>query len=233
MQRYLILNELKEELDCQLFVPFRSIFKYVMPLLNSIKFFLFRGLVFSAFCLFLFACQEENHAAAKKEFQEKKALSFSKEIVFPPKRNIVLLPDAKKATSKWLAFITAQAEITKFENFTVQEAVNNARTTNQIMTELQKTVPSVFQVKPVLARLNVLVTLSKVLLQKTSDPNTTAKEIEKTAKKIPAAFAHLKIQLNEVFRKGIAEFELELDQKADSLEMQKSKDTLFLPSTSN
>lgn len=158
------------------------------------------------------SCKEKKRPSTEKDHQQEKELLFSKELEIPNDQIIHLLPKAKKETSKWLAYITAQAEIKRFENFTVQDAADHAEDITQIMERLGTTVPKIFHVKPVLSRINVLVTLSNVLKQMASNPQSTAEEIEMTAEKIPVAFRNLKIQLNEVFRKGLKDFQAELEE---------------------
>lgn len=163
-------------------------------------------------CVATFSCQETKDKSSDKEFQEKRTLSFSEELEIPD-HQVQLLAEAKKEAAKWLAYITAQAEINRFRKFTIQDAVDHSATLKQIMNTLEETVPRSLQIKPVQARVNVLVTLSSVLKQKTEDPNSTAEEIEKIAEKIPVAFNNLKIQFNEVYRDKLDDYQLKLLQK--------------------
>lgn len=169
------------------------------------------------FCITGFSCKEENNARFKQAFQEERARSFSEKLEVPSNITIELLPQTKIETVQWLAYITAQAEIKRFESFTVQDAVDRAATVQKIMKALQETIPENFQENPILARITVLVTLSNVLAQAAENPNATAEEIAQTAEKIPVAFRSLKIQLNEIFRKGLEDFQLELEEN-DTIE---------------
>lgn len=168
-------------------------------------------------CMTGFSCKEENNAGSKQAFQKERARSFSEKLDVPSNKTIELSPQAKKETAQWLAYITAQAEIKRFESFTVQDAVDRAATVQKIMKALQETIPKNFQENPILVRINVLVTLSNVLSHAAENPNATAEEIAQTAEKIPVAFQNLKIQLNEIFRKGLEDFQLELEEN-DTIE---------------
>lgn len=183
-----------------------------MNLLKQITPSIFLYVLLSMICVTTFSCQETKDKSSDKEFQEKRTLSFSEELEIPD-HQVQLLTEAKKEAAKWLAYITAQAEINRFKKFTIQDAVDHSATLKQIMNTLEETVPRSLQIKPVQARVNVLVTLSSVLKQKAEDPNSTAEEIEKIAEKIPVAFNNLKIQFNEVYRDKLDDYQLKLLQK--------------------
>lgn len=129
-----------------------------------------------------------------------------------PQRQIALLPETRTKVSTWLAYITAQSEMTNLEGLTLGEVVPRSEKLAQIMKTLNETVPKIFQTKPILSRIQVLVTLTSVLKQKTSHPLVTAKELRHTVEKIPAAFENLKIQLNEIYRKDLEDFKFLLNQ---------------------
>lgn len=188
--------------------------------------FFYRCLVLACLGLVVFSCQEDNHAA-EKSLQEEKMRSFSEKLTFPESGQVQLLPEAKNETAQWLAFITAQMEVKRMREFTVQDAVSNAETIRQIMKTMKTTIPDSLKVKPVLARVNVVVSLSNVLQQISANPNAAPVEIKKTAEKIPVAFENLKIQINEVFRKSLEDFQQEVETK---LEM-KEKPALKRPDT--
>lgn len=201
---------------------FRLLSNLQMRVLKQINapFFLYFAVV--SLCLLSISCQDKNKTDSAKSFQEERTLSFSEKLEVLDDQFVELLPQAKKETAKWLAYITAQSEINRFKTYTVQDAVNHATTVKKIMAELSETVPKTFQVKPVLSRISVLVTLSNVLKQSSNNPSSTAEEIAVTAEKIPVAFQNLKIQLNEVFRKGLEDFKLELEE-TDSIEKKELK----------
>lgn len=179
-----------------------------MGRLKPINIFLF--LMATVLCGTFYSCQEKSNANSGQEQQQKRKLSLSEKLEIPELPIIPLLPEAAKESSKWLAYITARAEMKRFQKFTVQDVVDRAATISEIMKALQATVPKKFQEKPVLARINVLVTLSNVLKQTAENPNATSQEIRTVAEKIPIAFRNLKIQLNEVFRKSLEDFQQEL-----------------------
>lgn len=152
----------------------------------------------------------------------KDTTDFSRTIQLP-EEEVVLLPQAREYAVNWLHYITAQNEIDRLKGADVHQVIQNAGPLSQIMGSLQTSVPDSLRSTEVEARLNVLVTKSKVLEQLASRRTKDPKAIAKIAEEIPVEFNNFKIQLNEIFLKSIEDFEKELDRLQEELgEEQKS-----------
>ncbi|MFD1094344.1 hypothetical protein [Salegentibacter chungangensis] len=136
-----------------------------------------------------------------------------------------LMPEAREEAAQWLAYITAQNEISNLRNSTVAEVVENAKPLVQIMQSLQNSVPENLKTTAVEARINVLVTKSQVLQQLATQRELNPEAIAKTAGEIPSDFNNFKLQLNEIYLKTLEDFEKELDE----LENQEQKDSAQKP----
>lgn len=181
--------------------------------LKDKPFFLLALMVF--FSSFFFSCAEKKKEQQASDFLAQKEAALQKETLSVPPV-IQLLPAVKKETAQWLAYITAQAEIQQWDGESLYAITNKSDAVLQIMQALQAKVPTPYQVKPVLARLRVLLTLANVLDQKIEDERASVKTIKETIHKIPIAFNSLKVQLNEVHRNKLEDFHF-LMQQNDSL----------------
>jgi hypothetical protein len=161
--------------------------------------------------LFLLGCEEpknlEENAAKKVE----DSIAFSQNLKVS-NQEVLLLPEASAITSEWLAFLTAQIEIDNFREYTVNEAVSNARPIAEIMRSLRETLPDTLKSNATEARLAVIYTKAKVLEQSSKKRNPDPLEIATIAEEIPTEFNNFKIQINELFLKTLEQFEMELDE---------------------
>lgn len=135
-----------------------------------------------------------------------------------PEEEVVLLPEAREQVVNWVQYITAQNEIENLKSASLNQVIENARPLAQIMQSLKTSIPDSLKSTPVNARLNVLVTKTKVLEQLATRRNQDAEKIAKTAEDIPVEFNNFKIQLNELFLKSLEDFEMELDQLQEERE---------------
>lgn len=174
---------------------------------SKTSYILFFGLVF--ICL---SC-EENREQVKPEIVEENWDN----VEIPNTPSVQLTPEAKTETSKWLAFVTAQSEVMDYRKNNVGYAAENAPATLQIMQKLQETIPEKFKIPPVESRITVLVTLAHTLNQESAHREPDREKIAEITKKIPAAFDHLKIQLNEVFAESLEDFQEKLKINPNSL----------------
>lgn len=170
----------------------------------------------------LWACkdQEANTSVATATFQEKNVQQFSKQVEIPGNKNVNLLPEAQNATVNWMAYLTTKNEIERFDNFTLQEVIDNSNNMLRSITEMKDSIPDQFQKTPIQARLNVLLTKAHLLHDEANKQQPTAENIQELSKELYVAFDNLEIQLNEVFLKSPEDFEFELDErirKQDSL----------------
>ena len=137
--------------------------------------------------------------------------------------NYALEPEAKEYALNWIEFITAQNEVKKLENATINQVKNNAGTIAQIMETLKNSVPDSLSSVAVEARLNVVNTKAQLLKQYSGRQEPDAEDIAQTSRELHLEFNNLKLQMNEIFLKTLEEFEKELD---DFERMEKEMDTL-------
>ena len=166
-------------------------------------------------CWGFVACEgkEETTSEENASFHEKNAQKFSQKLEIPKNRNVELLPEAKTATTNWMAYLTTKNEIERLENFTFQEVVDNSNNMLRSITEMQDSIPEKFQETPIKAQLNVLLTKAHLLSQEAKRQQPTAENIQELSKDLYIAFGNLEIQLNEVFHKPLEDFEFELDER--------------------
>ncbi|MBW2961911.1 hypothetical protein [Mesonia aestuariivivens] len=173
------------------------------------------------------ACKNNNEDLNNNKtdtFQEKNAKNFSRQVNIFKDRKVNLLPEAEESSANWMAFTTAKNEIERIDNFTLQEVVNNSNNLFKSIQGLQDSIPTEFQKRTIKARLNVLLTKAYLLEGEASKQTPSAKQIDTLSANLYKEFENLKIQLNEVFRKSIEDFEFELDERVriqDSLSSSK------------
>ncbi|MBT8319293.1 MAG: hypothetical protein KJP01_04110 [Gramella sp.] len=125
--------------------------------------------------------------------------------------DFALEPEAKKYALNWVEYITAQNELRKLENISINEVKNNAGAIAQIMESLKNSVPDSLNSVAVEARLNVVNTKAQLLKQYAGRQDPDAEDIAQTTKELHLEFNNLKLQMNEIFLKTLEEFEKELD----------------------
>ena len=139
--------------------------------------------------------------------------------------NYALEPEAREYALKWVEYITAQNEIRRLEDYTVNEVMNNAGAIAQIMQSLKTSVPDSLKSTAVVARLNVVDTKARLLKQYSGMQDPDADDVAQTTEELHLEFNNLKLQMNEIFLKSLEDFEKELDEfeenerKKDSLEL--------------
>ena len=125
--------------------------------------------------------------------------------------DFALEAEAKKYALNWVEYITAQNEIRKLEDISINEVRNNAGAIAQIMESLKNSVPDSLSSVAVEARLNVVNTKAQLLKQYSGRQEPDAEDIAQTTKELHLEFNNLKLQMNEIFLKTLEEFEKELD----------------------
>lgn len=125
--------------------------------------------------------------------------------------DFALEPKAREYALAWVEYITAQNEIRKLDNSTINEVKNNAVAIAQIMESLKNSVPDSLKSVAVEARLNVVNTKAQLLKQYSGRQEPNAEDIAQTTKDLHLEFNNLKLQMNEIFLKSLEEFEKELD----------------------
>lgn len=194
-------------------------FIFVSIASNMKKILLLTGLVIFASCK-----QEQQSQEISSKTTDHSALEKNISVTG---EQVNLMPEAREQAAQWLAYITAQNEISNLRKSTVSEVIENAKPLVQIMQSLQNSVPEKLQTKAVEARINVLVTKSQVLQQLATQREINPEAIAKTAGEIPSDFNNFKLQLNEIYLKTLEDFEKELDD----LEKEEKKDSAKKPRT--
>lgn len=177
----------------------------------------------------LVGCNSNDKKNNSPDQEEEDTTAFSQTLTIP-EEEVVLLPEARKQVITWVQYITAQNEIENIKSARLNQVIENARPLVQIMQSLKTSVPDSLQSTAVNARLNVLVTKSKVLEQLATRRNRDPQKIAETAEEIPVEFNNFKLQLNELFLKSLEDFESELDLLREEIEDgTESPDTLSQP----
>ena len=159
----------------------------------------------------LISCQEKN-PPAEVEMSEGRR-TFADQLESDQRRIVSLTPEAREQVNQWLAYATAQNEIETLKTATGTEIIAGSRSLVQIMESLQSTMPEVLKSPAVEARVNVLVTKSKVLHQLSNKKDKNADEIFDVANDVIEEFDNFKMQINELFLKTPGDFELDLDEE--------------------
>ena len=160
--------------------------------------------------ILLVSCKSENDA-------ENSAEALTDTTAFQKNINIespdfALEPEARDYALNWVEYITAQNEVRKLENATINEVMNNSGAIAQIMESLKNSVPDSLKSVAVEARLNVVNTKAQLLNQYSGKQEPDAEDIAQTAKDLHLEFNNLKLQMNEIFLKSLEDFEKELDE---------------------
>lgn len=173
------------------------------------------------FILTIFSCKTDQETDNSTEnVEDTKAFQEKLKIENP---NYALEAEAKKYALNWVEFITAQNEVNKLEESSVNDVKNNAGTIAQIMATLKNSVPDSLKSVAVEARLNVVNTKAQLLKQYAGRQDPNARDIAQTSQELHLEFNNLKLQMNEIFLKTLEEFEKELD---DFEEMERQMDSL-------
>lgn len=160
--------------------------------------------------VFLFSCDEK--APVEKE-QPQDAFSLSDTLDLQTNREVSLLPEAQEKVSGWLEYATAHNQVEDMKSATGRELISNSKPVVQIMEALDASLPDSLQEAPVLARTTVLVTKANVLDQAANKKDIRPSEVFDAATDIILEFDNFKLQLNELYLKTPADFELELDRQ--------------------
>lgn len=161
------------------------------------------------------------------------SMSLSDTLEVQTNRRVSLLPEAQEKVSSWLEYATAHNQVEDLKSSTGRDLVSNSQPVVQIMEALNNSLPDSLQEAPVLARTTVLVTKAKVLNQVATKKDITPSEVFEAANDIILEFDNFKLQLNELYLKTPADFELELDRQfeesQDSLRWAREAETSMLP----
>ena len=167
-------------------------------------------LIVLVFLVIFSSCKSDRNAEENAADLED-TIAFQKKIEFQ-NPDFALEPEARRFALTWVEYITAQNEIKKLENLTVNDIKNNAATIAKIMESLKSSVPDSLRSVAVEARLNVVNTKAQLLKQYSGRQEPDAENILQTTKELHLEFNNLKLQMNEIFLKTLEEFEKELDE---------------------
>lgn len=158
-----------------------------------------------------FVCCKTEQDAEKSAEEAVDTTAFQAQIKID-EGDLALRPEARDYALGWVEFITAQNEIEKLKNSTVNEVMNSAGAIAQIMESLKTSVPDSLKSVPVEARLNVVNTKAQLLKQYSGKQEPDAEVIAQTSRELHQEFNNLKLQMNEIFLKSLEDFEKELDE---------------------
>jgi len=170
-----------------------------------------KNIICLLFLLFIFSCNEKGNERKPEPVVSKEPLE---ELSLSGGTSVELTPEVQDLTSQWLEFVTAQSEVNNYRRSGAEYGKENAAATLQIMQKLQESLPEDFKTNPVEVRINVLVTLSHLLKQESENREPDQEKIARLSRKIPEAFDHLKIQLNEVFAPPFEDFQKMLEEQS-------------------
>lgn len=174
---------------------------------------------------------DEKKPVEKEQVSDSMSLSDTLEV--QTNRRVSLLPEAQEKVSSWLEYATAHNQVEDLKSATGRDLVSNSQPVVQIMEALNHSLPDSLQEAPVLARTTVLVTKANVLNQVATKKDITPSEVFEAANDIILEFDNFKLQLNELYLKTPADFELELDRQfeesQDSLKSAREAETSMLP----
>lgn len=168
--------------------------------------------------LAFFSCKTEQDAETSAE-DAQDTTAFQAKIKVE-EQDLTLQPKAREYALTWVEYITAQNEIEKLPNSTINEVMHSAGAISQIMESLKNSVPDSLKSVPVEARLNVVNTKAQLLKQYSAKQEPDAETIAQTSRELYTEFNNLKLQMNEIFLKSLEDFEKELDE----FEQQKEKE---------
>lgn len=177
-------------------------------------------LILSIIALSFFSCKPDSNQNSAEEPTD--SISFQQKIEIEDPQ-FALEPEARDYALNWVEFITAQNEIRKLDESSVNQVISNAATIAEIMESLQSSLPDSLNAVPVEARLNVINTKAQLLKQYSARQDPRAEDIKRTARELNLEFNNLKLQMNELFLKTLEEFEKELD---DFEELERETDSL-------
>ena len=168
--------------------------------------------------IFVFTSCEDNTTVTENAVVGQDSIVLNQKVKSSKTIQVTLQSEPNEIVVNWLAYITAQDEIRNLENASLQNVVEKAVPLSKIMTELRSTVPEQLSSKAVMSRLVVLETKTKILEQLTRRQTLDADKVLVIAKELPQDFENFKLQLNELFLKTPDQFEIELDDRLDSIQ---------------
>lgn len=174
----------------------------------------------------LMACQQSKKKEAPPSFEDENAEILSKPLDLEGAPQTTLSREAKSITSDWVEYLSLKSKIENFEDYTLQDLVENNEDLLNSAEELQDSLPEEFQTRSIKTRITVLVTKAHILHQNSKKEKYEARPLQESGRKIYETFSNLKIQLNEAFLSHSNHFENQFDRIQDSIQRSKRGDSI-------
>jgi len=110
-----------------------------------------------------------------------------------------LSPESKNITREWMGYIALNSEIERFDDYSLQDLVNNSETILNVTDTLQQSIPEKLQTKALQARIRTLYTHARLLEENAKRNTPNAEEVKVLGAKLKRDFDNFNIQINEVF----------------------------------
>ena len=163
------------------------------------------------FGILFLSCEEKQETSRVEAVQSES--SFGDQLQINTNRSIDLLPEARQVAGEWLAYATAQNEVSNLKGSTGNDIMSSTSNLVQIMESLRTSIPDTLRSDAVESRANVLYTKAQVLHQLSNKKQKNPDEIFEIAEDLVIEFDNFKLQLNELFLKTPENFEMELDEE--------------------
>jgi len=176
-------------------------------------------LITALFSVITISCKDgEETTEPQVSYLDKNADELSKKIDLQGSPTVELSATTQEAISNWNEYLSAQSEIEKIKNSSLQNFINNADIIDDAVVKIIDSIPETFNNRAVKSRLNVLNTKIKVMKQDLDRPNLNKEMINNDATAVYNAFQDFKIQLNEVFLPQVSELNFDIDARQDSIQ---------------
>ncbi|MFN2261598.1 MAG: hypothetical protein ABR595_05995 [Psychroflexus sp.] len=148
-----------------------------------------------------FSCKDKSETKDKENIEQtqNKSTNLDNELKLDTIQIAELSDEAKNVTKDWMKYIALETEIERFNDYTVQDLVNNAETILKVADSLQQTVPKNLKTNSLEARIRTLYTHARLLEENAKRNKPKAEDIEDLSVKLKRDFNNFNIQINEVF----------------------------------
>jgi hypothetical protein len=127
--------------------------------------------------------------------------SLNLKLNIKPFENVQLNAEADSIARNWSMYNSLKNEVSRIEDYTLQDVISNVMSIERVVDSLQKTIPKKLDTLPVKSRINVLNSKAKFILLLSQKQQPKLRDIMILAEEYPLEFNALNIQLNEFFIK--------------------------------
>lgn len=174
--------------------------------------------------LSVIACKEKSQPSENlPDYLNQNTATLAENIDLKGSVTVEASPEAREAVADWPEFTSANVEIEKIKNSSLQSFINNADNLYDAVQKINDSIPEQFNNQPVQSRVNVLKTKVEVLNQDLDRPDLSPEQVNQNARDIYTAFQNLKIQLNEVFLRQLSDLEFDMDSRQDSIQQSRQR----------